>query len=110
MQQTHGKAHRFVYRLMVGVIANAAIFGGLLFLPAGTFAWWRAWAFLGVVIVGTVATMLGVFATNPALLDERMKPPLQKGQPLADKIVLVPLLATFFGLIPSFRWMCSGFT
>ncbi len=89
----------FLSRLIVGVIANVAIFGVLLFLPAGTFDWWRAWAFLGVIIIGTVATMVGVFATNQELLDERMKVPLQKGQPLADKIVLIPLLAAFFGLI-----------
>ena len=29
----------FMYRLILGVIANVAIFGGLLFLPAGTFDW-----------------------------------------------------------------------
>ena len=89
----------FIYRLIVGVIVNAAIFGGLLFLPAGTFDWWRAWAFLSVVFVGTVATMVGVFASNQGLLDERLKPPIQKGQPLADKIVVIPLIAAFFGLI-----------
>jgi len=89
----------FIYRLIVGVIANVAIFGGLLFLPAGTFDWWRAWTFLGVIIVGTVATMVGVFASNQGLLDERLKPPIQKGQPLADKILVIPLIAAFFGLI-----------
>jgi protein-S-isoprenylcysteine O-methyltransferase Ste14 len=89
----------FIYRLIVGVMANVAIFGGLLFLPAGTFAWLRAWAFLGVVFVGTVATMVGVFASNQELLNERLKPPIQKGQPLADKILLIPLIAAFFGVI-----------
>ena len=43
--------------------------------------------------------MVGVFRSNHGLLDERLKPPIQKGQPLADKIVLIPLLAAFFGLI-----------
>ena len=43
--------------------------------------------------------MFGVFAHNPELLDERWKPPIQKGQPLADKIVLIPFLAAFLGLI-----------
>jgi protein-S-isoprenylcysteine O-methyltransferase Ste14 len=89
----------FIYRLIVGVIANVAIFGGLLILPAGTFDWWRAWTFLCVVFVGTVATMVGVFASNQGLLDERLKPPIQKGQPLADKILVIPLIATFLGLI-----------
>jgi hypothetical protein len=100
----------FISRLILGVIANLAIFGGLLFLPAGTFDWWRAWAFLGVVFVGTVATMAGVFARNQGLLDERLKPPIQKGQPLTDKILLIPLIAAFFGVILFIPWMCSACT
>jgi len=89
----------FIYRLIVGVITNVAIFGGLLFLPAGTLHWWRAWVFLGVVLVGTVVTMLSVFASNKELLDERLKSPIQKGQPLADKILLILFLAAFVGFI-----------
>lgn len=33
------------------------------------------------------------------MLEERFKPPIQKGQPLADKIVVVLLLAAFVGSI-----------
>jgi protein-S-isoprenylcysteine O-methyltransferase Ste14 len=94
-----GKTQMFIYRLIVGVIANMAIFGTLLFLPAGTLYWWRAWAFLGVVFVSTMATMLAVFANNKGLLDERFKSPIQKGQPLEDKILLMMFIATFLGLI-----------
>jgi hypothetical protein len=63
---------------------NVAIYGGLLFLPAGTLNWWRAWLFLGVVFIGTTATLLGVFRNRQDLLNERLRPPIQKGQPLAD--------------------------
>ena len=79
----------FIFRLIVSVIYVIVFCGGLLLLPAGTLAWWRAWAFLGVVAVAQVATMLSVFRRNEALLKERLKPPVQKGQPLADKIVLI---------------------
>jgi protein-S-isoprenylcysteine O-methyltransferase Ste14 len=89
----------FIFRLIVGVILNLAIFGGLLFVPAGTLEWWRAWVFLGVVFVATVATMLTIFPSREDLLEERFKPPIQKGQPLADKIVLLLLLTTFCGLV-----------
>jgi hypothetical protein len=88
-----------VYRLILGVIANLAIFGGLLFFPAGTLNWWRAWVFLGVIFIGTVVTMLAVFASNKELLDERLTSPIQKGQPLADKILLTLFIAAFFGLV-----------
>ena len=86
-------------KLILGVLFNVALFGGLLFLPAGTLEWWRAWVFLGVVFVGTVASTVSVFRVHKDLLEERFKPPVQKGQPLADKIVVVLLIATFVGVI-----------
>ena len=88
-----------IFKLIVGVILNVAIFGGFLFLPAGTLDWWRAWVFLGVVFVGTVASTVSVFRVNKDLLEERFKPPVQKGQPFADKIVVVLLIAAFVGLL-----------
>jgi len=41
-----------------------------------------------MVLIATVATMAGVFPGREELLKERFKLPIQKGQPLADKIVL----------------------
>jgi protein-S-isoprenylcysteine O-methyltransferase Ste14 len=88
-----------IFKLIAGVLFNVAIFGGLLFLPASTLDWWRAWVFLGVVFVGTVASTVSLFRVNKDLLAERFKPPVQKGQPLADKIVVILLIAAFVGLI-----------
>lgn len=99
-----------VFKLIVSIILQVVIFGGLLFLPAGTLDWWRAWVFIGVVFVCSVATMFGVFSGNEELLDERYKAPIQKGQPLADKIVLVLFIATFCGLLVFIAWTCSAFT
>ncbi len=89
----------FTFKLIFGVLLNLAIFGALLFVPAGTLHWWRAWAFLGVVLVAAVATMVGVFSTNEELLNERYKPPIQKGQPLADKVLASALVAAFCGVV-----------
>jgi protein-S-isoprenylcysteine O-methyltransferase Ste14 len=83
------------FRLVGSVAANVAIFGALLFVPAGTLHWWRAWLFLGVVLIATSATMFGVFAANEELLSERYKSPLQESQPLADKIALTAFVASF---------------
>jgi protein-S-isoprenylcysteine O-methyltransferase Ste14 len=95
----YGRAHMSIVKLIAGVLFNVAIFGGLLFLPAGTVDWWRAWVFLGVVFVGTVVSTVSLFRVNKGLLEERFKPPIQKGQPLADKIVVVLLIGAFIGLI-----------
>jgi protein-S-isoprenylcysteine O-methyltransferase Ste14 len=88
-----------IFKLILGVLFNVAIFGGLLFLPAGTLNWWRAWVFLGVVFVATVASTVSVFRANKDVLEERFKLPVQKGQPLADKIVVLLFIAAFVGLI-----------
>ncbi len=90
---------KFVSRLFLSVIFQIAIFGSLLFLPAGTLRWPRAWIFIAVDVVATVVMMVAVFASREALLDERFKPAIQKGQPLADKIVLLVFLAAFCGFV-----------
>lgn len=86
-------------KLILSILYNLAIFGGLLFLPAGTLKWWRAWVFLAVVLIGTVATMASLWPGHADLLNERFKSPIREGQPLADKIIVVLLIATFLGEI-----------
>ncbi len=88
-----------VSKLILGVLLNVAIFGGLLFLPAGTLDWWRAWVFLGVVFVAAVASTVGLFRVNKGVLEERFKPPIQQGQPLADKVAVLLLIAGFVGVM-----------
>jgi protein-S-isoprenylcysteine O-methyltransferase Ste14 len=87
------------FKLIVSIVIQTAIFGCLLFLPAGTFGWWRAWLLIGILFAGSVASAAGLFPGRMDLLRERLKSPIQKGQPLADKIVLMLLLISFYGLI-----------
>lgn len=54
---------------------------------------------IAVDVVATVVMMVAVFASREALLDERFKPAIQEGQPLADKIVLLLFLAAFCGFV-----------
>jgi protein-S-isoprenylcysteine O-methyltransferase Ste14 len=86
-------------KLILGVLSNVAVFAVLLFLPAGTRSWPRGWLFLGMILVGSVASTLAVLRANPAVLVERQKPPLQKGQPVADKILVIVLILTFVGVV-----------
>jgi protein-S-isoprenylcysteine O-methyltransferase Ste14 len=88
-----------ICKLIVSIILTVASFAVVLFLPAGTLNWWRAWVLVGAFLVATVATTVGLFPSHKDLLDERLKPPIQRGQPLADKIVLVFFLTTFVGAI-----------
>ncbi len=85
--------------------------GVLMFVPAGTLAYWQGWLFLLVFIGSSVA--LGVYFTkhDPALIERRMR-----GGPLAEeepkqKIIIALLMAAFLMMIvvPAFdhRWHWS---
>jgi protein-S-isoprenylcysteine O-methyltransferase Ste14 len=88
----------FTFKLILGTIANPAIFAILLFLPAGTWHWWRAWLLIAIFFVGAVWAVLSLLhGGHKDLLEERLKSPVQKGQPLADKVVVLLLLVTYFG-------------
>jgi protein-S-isoprenylcysteine O-methyltransferase Ste14 len=86
-------------KLIASIVLNVGLFATMLFLPAGTLAWPRAWIFLGVVFLATTVTMFGVFRANEALLDERYKLPVQRQQPLADKIIVPLFVVAFAGTI-----------
>jgi protein-S-isoprenylcysteine O-methyltransferase Ste14 len=86
-------------KLSVGLVIEMGLFAGLLFLPAGTWRWWRAWVFLGVFCAAAAAMMAVPFPGKQELIKERLKPPVQKGQPLADKVLLILLIASFCGLL-----------
>jgi protein-S-isoprenylcysteine O-methyltransferase Ste14 len=88
----------FVLKLISSVVMQIALFGLMLFVPARTLAWPRAWVFIGGTVAATVATML-YLRNDQDLINERFKGPLQKGQPLVDKIVLNLFLVTFCGVI-----------
>ena len=53
----------------LGLVAFAA----MLFLPAGTFHYWQAWAFLAVFALSTWIPSVYLMCTNPAALERRMR-------------------------------------
>jgi len=86
-----------VYGRMVG---STVVFALVLLWPAGTWRWWRGWVIVGSVLFGTVGMMIGLRKTRSGLLEERfVKPAIQKGQPLADRILLLSFMVTWFGLL-----------
>lgn len=95
--------------LLAGTAFNLTSFGALLFLPLGDMHWWRGWVLLGVLAAGCVASTLVIHRLNPAVLAERARLPIQREQPLADKLVMLPFLVGFYGVIllaplDRFRW------
>jgi protein-S-isoprenylcysteine O-methyltransferase Ste14 len=86
-----------IARLLLQNILWLVGLGALLFLPAGTLHWPAAWLFLATTVVLGLAAGLWLAKVDPALLAERMKPMMQKGQPAADKKLMLAL--GFAGLI-----------
>ena len=94
-------------------IANAAtnlVFAALLFAAAGRLNWPAAWLFILVFFGLSQWVMLRLAYRDPALLAERLKPPMQRGQPLWDKIFLATMSLVWIGwlvligLDARFRW------
>ena len=69
----------------------------LLFVPAGTINWTGAWIFLIETFVVSAAFGLWLARHDPALLKERLRSPIQKGQSIQDQIVTGVLVLLYFG-------------
>jgi protein-S-isoprenylcysteine O-methyltransferase Ste14 len=72
-----------------------AAMAALLFVGAGTVRWLGGWVLLILFFAESLRVTLMLARRDPALLAERMKSPLQKGQPLWDKIFLLTLQLTW---------------
>lgn len=86
------------FKLIIYSVISLCFMGGLLFVPAGTFDWWRAWVLIGVIAVGSALTVFKLFPNHKDLIRERLKSPIQKGQPIADKIIVFLLLLIYYGM------------
>lgn len=86
-----------IARLLLQNTIFVVAMGALLFAAAGTLHWLSAWGFL--VTAALLGPLCGwwLYRIDPALLAERLRPVLQKGQPAADKafmtIFVVAMLA-----------------
>jgi protein-S-isoprenylcysteine O-methyltransferase Ste14 len=59
-------------RLVISVISSVLIFVLCLFVPAGTWAWFRGWLFLFVVVAASVVITMYLQRTNPDVVAARI--------------------------------------
>ena len=76
---------------LLEVVAEFAVFAALLFVAAGTLLWPAGWAFMALFFGFTLAMVLWLAREDPELLAERMSSPIQRGQPLWDKVFVAAL-------------------
>jgi protein-S-isoprenylcysteine O-methyltransferase Ste14 len=86
-------------KVIAGVAFNVALYAVLLFVPAGTLHWWRAWVFLAVTVAVMAMAIFSILPDNADLLSQRAKGIIQKGQPLWDRILVILLVVSFVGQI-----------
>ena len=88
-----------IVRLILQTLVSFSLIGLFLFGAAGTVDWPAAWIFLAEMIVLSIVGGLWLVRHDPALVKERLAPPIQKGQPTADKVLLQVIILVIFGAI-----------
>ena len=86
-----------VLNLIVQTLVAYGLMGAIIFGAAGTLHYLGGWLYLGLMLAISVVFGAHMLSADPGLLRERLKPPVQKDQPLADKLVLIPILLLVFG-------------
>ena len=79
---------------VIGLLA----LGVLVFVPAGTLAYWQGWAFIAVFTVSTNIIGLYLAVRDPALLERRMKVGPRAETRMAQKILIAIAFAGMIAL------------
>jgi protein-S-isoprenylcysteine O-methyltransferase Ste14 len=75
-------------------LIGLVVFGLLVFWPAGTFDYWRGWAFIVVFAASTTIPSLYLAVKNPAALRRRMQAgPAAETRPLQKVIISIAFVA-----------------
>jgi len=83
------KAATMVIKVCIILGGEVLFFSALLFGAAGTVHWPAAWAYLILFVAGAFWLSLWLARRDPALLAERLKSPVQEGQPVWDKFFIL---------------------
>lgn len=96
------------FQAVLKFVLGAAAVGILLFLPAGTLAYWNAWLLMGILFVPMFFAGIGLMVKNPELLKKR----LNAKERQAEQALVVKLSGLMFvlgfvlaGLSFRFGWM-----
>jgi protein-S-isoprenylcysteine O-methyltransferase Ste14 len=101
-----------VLNLILQTVVWYGLMGAIIFGAAGTMDYPGGWLYLSEMIAFSVVFGAYAVRVDPGMLRERLKPPVQKDQPLADKLLLIPLLLVVFGAMgfmaaDAMRWHWS---
>lgn len=63
---------KLFYQAILKFILGIVVIGILIFLPAGTFHYWNAWLFMGILFIPMFCTGIVMMFKNPELLKKRL--------------------------------------
>jgi protein-S-isoprenylcysteine O-methyltransferase Ste14 len=88
---------------MIKLIAAFLLLAAMFFLPAGSFAYWQAWIFIGILIIPASCVMVYLLRHDPELLARRTQ---MKEKEQEQKTIIKAGLILFFMtyLIPGFDY------
>jgi len=83
------------------ILVSILLLSVMLFLPAGTFAYWEAWVYLSIFFIAMLAAAIYLLWNNSELLVRRMRMREKEAkQQLIIKLSYIPFVITF--LLPGF--------
>lgn len=101
---TRGLLYQAILKFVLGVV----IIGILIFLPAGTFDYWNAWLFMGILFIPMFFAGIVMMIKNPELLKKRLNAKEEQAeQSLVIKLSGLMFLLGFViaGLNFRFKWI-----
>jgi len=87
-----------VRQSLIALVVTLLVMGVILFGPAGTFNWPRAWWFCVAFLVATVVAMAVLWRLNPEIFVARSR--VQPGTKPLDYLFLVLIMGGFFLILP----------
>jgi protein-S-isoprenylcysteine O-methyltransferase Ste14 len=84
-------------RFALGVLVLMAVF----FLPAGTFAYWHAWVYMGALFLPLILVVFYLFKNDPGLLERRMR--------TNEREKKQQLFVLFSGILITLAYVLPGF-
>jgi protein-S-isoprenylcysteine O-methyltransferase Ste14 len=103
---------KLMTRLVIQTSVWIGCMGLLLFLAAGDWQWRQGWAFIAIFVLGSLGFSAWLIRHDPALLESRLGPLSEPGQPLWDKIFLGLFILVWLGWLmlmglDAARWRTS---
>ncbi len=96
------------YQAILKFVLGVVVIGMLIFLPAGTFDYWNAWLFMGILFIPMLFGGIAMMIKNPKLLKKRLKDKEQQSeQNLVIKLSGLMFVMGFVmaGLNFRFQWI-----